>query len=311
MSWKRLGTPKHCGGMGFRGLEVFNRALLAKQGWKLISCLDTLLARILRERYYLGGVFLEAQASRCPSFAWRSIIGAKKLLENRVGWTIGNGKTVKIWGDAWLPPPHSRLLIPPCNGLGFDSRVDSLIDTETGRWNLNLLNRCFPSADVEMIGSVIISPLGQDDKMEMRRLSQERGESSGSHGGENVWKSIWDLKAPPVLRNFCWKVSNNLLPNMVNLLWKKIVSNSLCPICTREPESTFHSLWRCLSAEAVWQKCSRRIQKLSCEDMDGRGLLLFFFENLSNEEVLEAITVARMIWLRRNSFVFGRGFSIR
>lgn len=44
-------------------------------------------------------------------------------------------------------------------------------------------------------------------------------------------------------------------------------------------------------------------------DTDGRGLLLFFFEKLNNEEVMEALTVARMIWLRRNSVVFGRGFS--
>lgn len=55
-----------------------------------------------------------------------------------------------------------------------------------------MLNSCFPSVDVEQIGSVIISPLGQADKMiwrgtpsglftvksayhmEMQRLSQER-----------------------------------------------------------------------------------------------------------------------------------------
>jgi hypothetical protein len=90
---------------------------------------------------------------------------------------------------------------------------------------------------------MIISPLGQDDKMiwkgtplglftvksayhmEMQRISQERGECSGEYGGGMVWKAIWDLKALPVLRNFCWKVSNNLLPNMENLFGKKIVPN--------------------------------------------------------------------------------------
>lgn len=84
MSWKCLGTSKHCGGMGFRDLEVFNRAFLAKQGWRLMSCPESLLARILREKYYPGGVFLEARMGSCPSFAWRSITGAKRRW--KIGW---------------------------------------------------------------------------------------------------------------------------------------------------------------------------------------------------------------------------------
>lgn len=143
----------------------------------------------------------------------------------------------------------------------------------------------------------------------MKRLGQENGESSGENGGGEVWKAIWSMKAPLVLKSFCWKVSNNLLPNMMNLYKKKIVPSPLCPICSREPETTFHCLWRCPSAEAVWQGCSRRIQKLNCESTDGRGLLIFLFEKLDSEDFREAFTVARLIWHWRNDFVFGRGFN--
>jgi hypothetical protein len=43
-------------------------------------------------------------------------------------------------------------------------------------------------------------------------------------------------------------------------------------------------------------------------DTNDRGLLLYFFEKFNGEEVMEALTVAWMIWLRRNSVMFGKGF---
>jgi hypothetical protein len=53
MKWDGLGKPKSPGGMGFRDLEIFNLAFLAKQGWWLVQQPNSLIARILKAKYIL------------------------------------------------------------------------------------------------------------------------------------------------------------------------------------------------------------------------------------------------------------------
>jgi hypothetical protein len=73
MSWKRMGKAKEIGGLGFRDIECFNTALLAKQGWCLIQNPESLFARILKGNYHPNCKFLESPMSSRPSYVWRSI----------------------------------------------------------------------------------------------------------------------------------------------------------------------------------------------------------------------------------------------
>ena len=47
INWERLFVSKFKGGLRFRHLGIFNKALLAKQGWRLIKHPDSLMARVL------------------------------------------------------------------------------------------------------------------------------------------------------------------------------------------------------------------------------------------------------------------------
>nr|XP_051190257.1 uncharacterized protein LOC127303581 [Lolium perenne] len=105
-SWEWLSSPKTMGGMGFRDMEIFNQAMLGRQAWRLLTDPSSLCARVLKGRYYPYGA----------------------------RWGVGNGSTIKIAKDNWIPgsrPEMLRTLMPLTDG----QTVDSLFAGNSLSWN--------------------------------------------------------------------------------------------------------------------------------------------------------------------------------
>ncbi|KAL5571164.1 hypothetical protein UlMin_020761 [Ulmus minor] len=68
--WDNLCQPKDKGGLGFQNLEGFNKALLVKQGWRLIRSPDSLVRKVLKAFYFPNCSFLEAKLGGKPSYEY-------------------------------------------------------------------------------------------------------------------------------------------------------------------------------------------------------------------------------------------------
>jgi hypothetical protein len=77
----------------------------------------------------------------------------------------------------------------------------------------------------------------------------------------------------------------------------------MCPLYSTCIETSWHALWSCPAAVAVWQNCPRQIQKLSLSKSDGAGLFQQLRDRLEDEDLLLALTMVRLVWLRWNTFV--------
>src|SRR4051812_50067022 len=81
VSWDVMTRPKHLGGLGFRDLELFNLALLARQAWRILQEPETLSARILKASYFPDKSLLEAELGSRPSQIWRAILDGGDVLK--------------------------------------------------------------------------------------------------------------------------------------------------------------------------------------------------------------------------------------
>jgi hypothetical protein len=142
MAWWKMSIPKSEGGMGFRDLHCFNQAMLAKQCWRLLSEPDSLCAQVLRTKYYPDGDLINATLKKGASFTWQSIMSGLKTFKRGCIWRPGNGSTINIWSDMWIPSSPSHKIMTP-RGHCVLSRVEELIDPLTGNWDEYLIRDNF------------------------------------------------------------------------------------------------------------------------------------------------------------------------
>lgn len=225
VKWEVLCQPKSEGGLGFKDLCKFNKAMLAKQLWRLLHDRESLFYRVFKAKYFPNTSIFEAKSSS-GSFAWKSILWSRDLIERGSSWKVGNGDSVRIYKDAWLPSPDGRIKSPVFH-LAPESSVKFLIDPDTGWWNINLIDWCFHPPDARLIKSLPLSFTPQPDTMVWK--SEKSGSYSVKSGYKSLcelhnrdtnrpfvsdsqrgfWKCLWKLKVSGKIKHFLWKACTN------------------------------------------------------------------------------------------------------
>lgn len=140
LSLSKLCRPKDEGGLGFRHLELFNTALLAKQVWRLLHHQNLIAFQVLRAKYFADSTVLEAKVGYHPSFTWRSIANSIWVVKEGSRWKIGNGKSVLVWKDRWLLSPPSFRVITP-KGINDEGlKVCDLFQQYGAGWDADKVN---------------------------------------------------------------------------------------------------------------------------------------------------------------------------
>ena len=92
VKWDELTKSKDVGGMGFRDLAKFNDSLLAKQAWCLLHNQNSLFYKVFKAWFFPNSTTMEAMDSRIGSYAWRSILVGRDVIQRGARWRVGDGK---------------------------------------------------------------------------------------------------------------------------------------------------------------------------------------------------------------------------
>ncbi|XP_059460184.1 uncharacterized protein LOC132189464 [Corylus avellana] len=237
---------------------------------------NSLIARILKAKYYPNCSVLEAQVGNKP-FVWKSIQSTSSLVKEGLIWRIGNGASVHIWGDKWLPTPSTYCVQSPQKILAADAVVSTLIDPDAHWWKQTLLEETFSPEKVHVIQSIPISSSNQPDTQIWRgsakgefsvssayHIAKEReslytAESSRRVDGSDIWRRMWQLSIPNSWKIFFWRACHNLLRTRDNLVRRKEINYPSCPFCEKEVETTFHALWGVGKEKEIFIENARRL----------------------------------------------------
>ena len=167
------------------------------------------------------------------------------MIKRGAVWQIGNGKSVHIWGDRWLPGTVNNKIISPAIIANNSTMVSSLIDQTNWVWKGELIESYFFEWEAKIIKNtplcrsiqedVLIWPFSPDGEyivqtgyrfLQKQNMVNEPGSSDGAML-QPLWKKIWGLKVPRKVKNLVWRACKNALPTKMNLLNCKMVTSDV------------------------------------------------------------------------------------
>uniref|UniRef100_M4EYE7 Reverse transcriptase domain-containing protein n=1 Tax=Brassica campestris TaxID=3711 RepID=M4EYE7_BRACM len=262
ISWDRLTYPKSAGGLGFREIEVFNDALLAKHTWRLLKNPSSLLGRILLNKYCHDSDLLTCSAPNSSSHGWREILAGRDIIKKGMGWNVGSGRNIKVWSDKWLATDSQLCPIGPPTESDRELRVSDLMMANSTDWNVEEIRRRVPVYEAHIRKLVPSEEFLEDEVIWLLEKSGNYSTKSGYalakvHNGSQQdtfnWKRyVWNVQCSPKLRHFLWKLKNNALAVGEALVKRGMQVDGMCKRCG-VAESLFHVMYACPTAQKVWE----------------------------------------------------------
>lgn len=141
--------------------------------------------------------------------------------------------------------------------------VWDLFEPDLRQWKFTLLQDMFQTRDQEEILKIPL-PLTDIDDIRVWHFSRNgiytvksgynlimgnMGDTTNMHSTPTTWTRILNIRAPPKVKFFMWRVARNCIPNRQNLRSRGIDVPSCCALCGSGIENNWHLFVDCSFAQ--------------------------------------------------------------
>jgi ribonuclease HI len=247
-----------------------------------------------------------------------------QLVKKGVRWSVGDGKTIKLLTDNWIPnfaPGSLRTLAPIPSGAS----VDFCLNESRRAWDVDTVRSVFEEDVANQILQIPISRRGGEDFVSWpftkfgvytvrSAYNMARTESffveRSKHGGDassaveedtQMWKKLWAISAPGKMKIHLWRFAHDCLPSGVQLCRRHIPADTGCIHCNLE-ETAAHAFLFCQYAKEVWREI-KPLYNIQLRRKFYTSNKTWVFDFLARASVKERCVLAVgfwHLWLARN-----------
>ncbi|XP_026377925.1 uncharacterized protein LOC113272281 [Papaver somniferum] len=221
---------------------------------------------ILRAKYLRNRSFWSISKPQKCSTTWAAILESRSLLKKGCMWLIGNGESITIRDEPWIPSIHDHTIPGITENSDHLIKGQQLINPETKEWNTNIIENAFDQFTATQIKKIYINkeakdrliwkltPHGNFTPQSFQKLLMERaGESSDTGQNTFPWKKFWAVgSTAPKIKLFVWRAIHRG-PGVLQRIEKFVEGvDPICRHCNNHEEDADHLLIHCNLAQMDW-----------------------------------------------------------
>ncbi|KAJ0805636.1 putative RNA-directed DNA polymerase [Helianthus annuus] len=336
VAWEKVSCQKKFGGLGLSKLEVTNKSLLAKWGWRFKTEENKLWKKVIVALHSSRSGWECIPYKKTLSGVWNNI--AKNFVKTKVEGRplgffmkgiIGNGEGVAFWHDVWLLDEPLKLAFPELYNIEAEKRtsVANRINAQNSedRYSWSWVNDILEPAvttklvQLEALLNNVQFTSGID---RWKWSSAEDGSFSvksvkqlliGNQLQGDTFVMDWCAWVPAKVNIHSWRLELDKVATAEALRRRNVdINDTGCPLCHSDEETVDHLFIACFISSIVWNGISNWCCIPNIYAFSIRDLLTYHIDSGLSEKKKEAIygiimITCWVIWRTRNKVKFSLG----
>ncbi|GJW16459.1 RNA-directed DNA polymerase, eukaryota, reverse transcriptase zinc-binding domain protein [Tanacetum coccineum] len=318
IAWRKICRPKSQGGLGLKDLGVWNKAMIIKNLWHVVTDKNSLWVQWISTVKLKGKSVWAVNEEVNDSWGWKNILKLRDEVRRFIIVKIGNGEKASLMYDNWCAVGILQSFVTHrdlYNVRWNDSMVvKDIVSNGVCLWPEEwidkypslALNNIIPFNHDKVDETVWRSKCGKDGKFTIKQAYKDLCDSSDVV----KWhKMIWFTRNIPKHSFILWMAMQNRLVTQDKVRRWGLIDMMVCPLCKKDMDSYQHLFFQCEYSAEVWErikvKAGIQTDKTGWNDLVDDMSELYCGNSI--DSIIRRLSLAAcvyLIWQERNWRIF-------